>query len=441
MSKIYFNEHQRQLLEANPNVASVSDRAIQYTPEFKIKAVNENLAGKGPTQIFIENGFDLEMIGPKKAKSALKRWRNTFNQYGENGFLEERRGKGSTGRPTTSELSADKKLEKAEARIRYLEAEIELPKKARGTRKEGEETQVAPHEKYAVINEVIRKYQLINSVSELCTVAHVSRSGYYAWLRNTEKHAIRENNDYEDYLFLKCIYDAFKGKVGYRGLYMKVCELLENPMNPKKIRRLMRKYNFFAKVRRANPYKNIAKATQEHKTLPNRLNREFTQDEPEKVFLTDITYLKYRGKTAYLSCVNDVATREIVAYELSQTLKMSIVYNTLAKLEEKLGNNIHPEAMIHSDQGFHYTHPEFQKRVKQMNLKQSMSRRGNCIDNAPMESFFGHMKDEMDYKEVHTFEELKQLVNQYMIFYNASRRQWNLKKMTPAEYRSHLIAA
>jgi transposase InsO family protein len=222
---------------------------------------------------------------------------------------------------------------------------------------------------------------------------------------------------------------------------MKVCELLENPMNPKKIRRLMRKYNFFAKVRRANPYKNIAKATQEHKTLPNRLNREFTQDEPEKVFLTDITYLKYRGKTAYLSCVKDVATREIVAYELSQTLKMSIVYNTLAKLEEKLGNNIHPEAMIHSDQGFHYTHPEFQKRVKQMNLKQSMSRRGNCIDNAPMESFFGHMKDEMDYKEVHTFEELKQLVNQYMIFYNASRRQWNLKKMTPAEYRSHLIAA
>ncbi|TQR16347.1 IS3 family transposase [Psychrobacillus vulpis] len=441
MSKIYFNEHQRQLLEANPNVASVSDRAIQYTPEFKINAVKENLAGKGPTQIFIENGFDLEMIGPKKAKSSLNRWRNTFNQYGENGFLEERRGKGSTGRPSTNNLSADKKLEKAEARIRYLEAEIELLKKLEEPRKEGEETQVEPHEIYEVINEVIRKYQLTNSVSELCAVAHVSRSGYYAWLQNTEKHAIRENNDYEDYLFLRCIYDAFNGKIGYRGLYMKVCELLGNPMNPKKIRRLMRKYNFFAKVRRANPYKNIAKATQEHKTLPNLLNREFTQDEPGKVFLTDITYLKYRGKTAYLSCVKDVASREIVAYELSQTLKMSIVFHTLRKLDEKLDGNVHPEAMIHSDQGFHYTHPEFQKSVKQMNLKQSMSRRGNCIDNAPMESFFGHMKDEMDYKQVQTFEDLKQLVNQYMIFYNESRRQWNLKKMTPAEYRSHLIAA
>ena len=281
----------------------------------------------------------------------------------------------------------------------------------------------------------------MSSVSELCQVAQVSRSGYYAWLLNTEKRSTREYNDYEDYLFLKCIYDTFKGKIGYRGLYMKVCELLESPMNLKKIRRIMRKYNFSAKVRRANPYKNIAKATQEHKTLPNLLNREFTQDEPGKVFLTDITYLKYRGSTAYLSCVKDVASREIVAYELSRTLKMSIVYNTLTKLEEKLDGNVHPEAMIHSDQGSHYTHPEFQKRVKQMNLKQSMSRRGNCIDNAPMESFFGHMKDEMDYKEVHTFEELKQIVDRYIIFYNESRRQWNLKKMTPVEYRNHLIAA
>lgn len=292
-----------------------------------------------------------------------------------------------------------------------------------------------------MIYEVIRKYGLQNSVSALCKEANISRSSYYDWIKNIEKHAIREDNDYEDYLFLKCIYDAFKGKIGYRGLYMKVCQLLETPMNPKKIRRLMRKYNFFAKVRRANPYKNIAKATQEHKTLPNILNREFTQDEPGKVLLTDITYLQYHGRTAYLSCVKDVATREILAYELSSTLKMPIVFNTLAKLSDKLDGMIHPEAMIHSDQGFHYTHPEFQQRVKQMKLKQSMSRRGNCLDNVPMESFFGHMKDELDYKEAKTFEELKQMVDQYMIYYNESRKQWNLKKMTPIEYRSHLIAA
>lgn len=129
MSKIIFNEHQRKLLENNPNVSSVSDRAIQYSSDFKISAVKENLAGKGPAQIFIENGFDLEMIGYEKANTALKRWRKTFKQYGEDGFLEERRGKGSTGRPTTKHLSAEKKLEKAEARIKYLEAEIDLLKK------------------------------------------------------------------------------------------------------------------------------------------------------------------------------------------------------------------------------------------------------------------------------------------------------------------------
>jgi len=129
MSKIIFNEHQRRQIEANPNVASVSDRAIQYTAEFKLKAVQANLQGKGPAQIFREAGFDLEVIGLKKSQSALNRWKKTFQTYGEKGFSEERRGKGSTGRPRTDNLSADKKLEKAEARIRLLEAELALLKK------------------------------------------------------------------------------------------------------------------------------------------------------------------------------------------------------------------------------------------------------------------------------------------------------------------------
>ena len=129
MSKIIFNEHQRRILEANPNVKAVSDRVIQYTPEFKVKAVKENLQGKGPSQIFVESGFDLMVIGSDKPKETLKRWRKTFQLYGDEGFFEERRGKGSTGRPPSKDLSAEKKLEKAEARIKYLEAENELLKK------------------------------------------------------------------------------------------------------------------------------------------------------------------------------------------------------------------------------------------------------------------------------------------------------------------------
>ena len=223
---------------------------------------------------------------------------------------------------------------------------------------------------------------------------------------------------------------------------MEVTEKAGQPMNHKKILRLMRKFHFFAKVRRANPYRTMAKATEVHRQVPNHLNRQFDQQEPGKVFLTDITYLQFRGgKTAYLSCVKDVATREIVAYELSTSLRMEIVYRTLTKLESCYENQLHPEAMIHSDQGFHYTHPEYQSRVKEMGLLQSMARRGNCLDNAPMESFFGHMKDEVPYKNANSLAELKYMIDDYMDHYNNTRKQWTLKKMTPAAYRSHLIAA
>ncbi|KUP05726.1 transposase [Bacillus coahuilensis m2-6] len=201
-------------------------------------------------------------------------------------------------------------------------------------------------------------------------------------------------------------------------------ELLETPMNHKKILRLMRKYNLFSMVRRANPYRKMAKANEEHRSVPNILNRRFHQIEPGKVFLTDITYLQYQGgRTAYLSCVKDVATREIVAYDLSTSLHMSIVYRTLNKLIHALDGNIHPEAMIHSDQGFHYTNPEYQERVRGFGLIQSMSRKGNCLDNAPMESFFGHFKDEVDFKAAHNLTELKFMVDDYMEHYNNVRKQ------------------
>lgn len=278
--------------------------------------------------------------------------------------------------------------------------------------------------------------------AHLCRIADVARSGYYAWLAHAEAYAIQEENDYRDYLLLKCIYDASNGKIGYRGLYMASAELLETPMNHKKILRLMRKYNFFAKIRRKNPYRHLAKATQEHKTVPNHLNRQFQQDEPGKVFVTDITYLKIKtGQTVYLSCVKDVASREVIAHELSSSLHMGIVLRTLRKLEAILDGNIHPEAMIHSDQGFHYTHPDYQERVEEIGLIQSMSRRGNCLDNAPIESFFGHLKDDVDYKQANSLLELKNMVDNYMEHYNCIRKQWDLKKMTPAQYRSHLIAA
>jgi putative transposase len=293
-----------------------------------------------------------------------------------------------------------------------------------------------------LIEQTIRKFGLIHMVKFLCKKAEVSRSGYYAWVKAESMRSEREENDWNDYELIKEIFDKKKGFAGALTIKM----ILENDyfveMNHKKIRRIMRKFNLVAKVRQINPYKKMAKATQEHKTLSNLLNREFDQGEPGKVLLTDITYVYYgAAQPAYLSCVKDSSTMEIVAYHLSKTLKMDLVYCTLDKLSVALGDLVHPEAMIHSDQGFHYTHPEFQKRVKKLKLTQSMSRKGNCWDNAPMESFFGHLKDEVDYSSCQSFEELQGLIGTYIEEYNTNRYQWSLNKMTPAQYRSHLLAA
>lgn len=129
MSKIKFDEFQRKQLENNPNVSHVSEQNISYKPEFKEKAVQENLAGKGPMDIFLEHGFDLKMIGPEKPKQCLKRWRRSYEKFGNEGFYTERRGKGSTGRPSSKELTAEEKLKKAEARIAFLEMENDFLKK------------------------------------------------------------------------------------------------------------------------------------------------------------------------------------------------------------------------------------------------------------------------------------------------------------------------
>ena len=170
----------------------------------------------------------------------------------------------------------------------------------------------------------------------------------------------------------------------------------------------------------------MAKATKEHRICPNNLQRNFKQGVAGKVLLTDITYLTYGGgKRAYLSTIKDAETNEILAYEVSSTLGIEIALNTLHKLKKH--RHLREDAFIHSDQGFHYTNPKFRALVKKIGLGQSMSRRGNCWDNAPQESFFGHFKDETTIRACETLEEVKKEIKSYMIYYNHYRGQWNLK--------------
>jgi transposase InsO family protein len=206
-------------------------------------------------------------------------------------------------------------------------------------------------------------------------------------------------------------------------------------MNHKKIQRIMRKYELVAKVRRKNPYKQMMKKGLEHRIFPNKLQRKFHQIRPLKSFCTDITYIPHCQNFVYLSVIKDIASGEVMAWNLSTTLAMSLVLETVRKMQLDSYENI----MIHSDQGFHYTNPTYIRMVKELKMIQSMSAKGKCIDNAPIESFFGHMKDELDYKSCQSFDQLRLAINEYMRYYNHERKQWTRKRMTPVEYRNHLL--
>lgn len=209
-------------------------------------------------------------------------------------------------------------------------------------------------------------------------------------------------------------------------------------MNVKKIKRLMRKFGLRCPIRRASPYRKMAKAMKTSHVAPNIVKRQFTERGVRKVLLTDITYLKYRKNTCYLSTILDATTREILAYQLSMTLDVDFVLNTVEQLIKQYGCQLDNDIIIHSDQGCHYTSNAFIAILKDKNFQQSMSRKGNCWDNAPQESFFGHMKDEIagQIATCHTFDQVADTVDQWMDYYNNERYQWDLHKLAPTEYYS-----
>ncbi len=278
------------------------------------------------------------------------------------------------------------------------------------------------------------------SVSMLCDIAQVSRSGYYRWVNSEEKRKELEERDRKDFELILIAYQYRGYDKGARGIYMRLLHM--NPpiiMNVKKIRRLMKKYNLFCPIRKANPYRRMAKALQTNNVADNILNREFKKHGPRMVLLTDITYIPYNNTRCYLSTILDAFTKEILAYVLSESLEMDFVLETVNILIEKHGISLSTQTLVHSDQGCHYTSYSFIQILKDKSLRQSMSRKGNCWDNAPQESFFGHMKDEIDLSDCKTFEEVKNIIDDWMDYYNNDRYQWDLAKLSPSEYYKYVI--
>lgn len=258
-------------------------------------------------------------------------------------------------------------------------------------------------------------------------------SGYYKYLKEKE---IRKNKDNDDHLLIKKVFDNKKGKVGARKIKMELKEV----MNLKKVRRIMKKYGLVCKIRRINKARVSLKKNKENMFVKNLLNREFKQKTPHTYASTDITYIKHRNRFSFLSVIKDLATGEVLVWKLSREMNLNLIMDTIDNLKRYFGkNNLDlTKLLLHSDQGFQYTNLEYHTRLKELGIIQSMSRRGNSVDNAPIESFFGHMKDEIEYKHLN-FIELNELINEYMLEYNYKRKQWGRQRMSPIYYRNYLL--
>ena len=299
--------------------------------------------------------------------------------------------------------------------------------------------QATPEVKFALIREATLRDNNLLKISKMCEIAGVSRSGYYNWCASEGMCKIREDADKKDF---DLILEAYKFRgydKGARGIHMR---LLHHPgiiMNVKKIHRLMRKYGLFCPIRRANPYRRMAREMQTSTIAANVVNREFKRG-PRKVLLTDITYLFFKNGKCYLSTILDAFTHEVLAYRVSLSFKVDFVLETTDQLIAEHGSTLDNETIVHSDQGCHYTSYAFIQKLKDAEFVQSMSRRGNCWDNSPQESFFGHMKDEIAdlIALCTTFEEVVARVDDWMDYYNNDRGQWDLLKLAPKEYYEYL---
>ena len=276
---------------------------------------------------------------------------------------------------------------------------------------------------------VIYRHKQKYSISEMCRFFNVSRSGYYDYVKRMDIPAkdlplagkIRECQE-------KC------GRTyGYRRVHI----WLHNEgidVDPKTVLRVMQKYNLLSVIRRKK-YRNYGNYLHRYENL---LNRDFHADRPNQKWVTDISYIKTKQGTLYLSIIRDLYDNSIVAYKTGTEQNINLVLSTIRAAKKK--EKVTAKLQLHSDQGFQYTsHPYF-KLTQSYNITPSMSRKGNPYDNAMAENFFSILKTECIYRtKLRTYEEARLLIGQYIHFYNNERIQLKTK-LTPHEKRSQYVA-
>ena len=273
------------------------------------------------------------------------------------------------------------------------------------------------------------------SIKEMCVALRLNKSSYYKWKKRVQSKRERLNVKITEYV--KDLYEESNGVLGYRQMCINInrekINELPHKINVKRVRRIMRILGLKSVIRRKRP--DYVKSTPEI-TAENILNRDFKTAVPFEKWLTDVTEFKYyvgsEVKKLYLSAILDLYDRRIIAYKIGDRNNNELVFTTF---DEAISLYPNAKPIFHSDRGFQYTNKMFHQKLVDAGMIQSMSRVGRCLDNAPMEGWWGIVKSEMYYlKKFTSREELVSAIENYINFYNTRRYQKRLNYMTPCEY-------
>ncbi len=287
------------------------------------------------------------------------------------------------------------------------------------------------------------KYRAIQKLYErdgypvrvLCEILELNRSSYYKWLSRVPSESEVQEKALIEYM--RILYQKSDGIFGYRRIQLNLKRRYHLHVNKKKVYRLMKAMGLQSVIRRKRP--SYVRTTPEI-TAANILSRNFTAEHLNEKWLTDVTEFKCRdGRKLYLSAILDLKDKSIVSYRMGSSNNSKLVSDTFDAAVQRYPD-AHP--LFHSDRGFQYTSKFFKVKLDAQGMTQSMSRVGRCIDNGPMEAFWGTLKVEMYY--LRTFqdsESLKHAIEEYIAFYNNERFQERLGGLAPLEYRVWLETA
>ena len=273
------------------------------------------------------------------------------------------------------------------------------------------------------------------SIKEICLALKLNRSSYYKWKKRVQSKSELLNVQITEYI--KEFYEESSGVLGYRQMNIVInrekSNELPHSVNVKRVRRIMRILGLKSVIRRKRP--DYVKSTPEI-TAENVLKRDFKASVPFEKWLTDVTEFKYyvgnEVRKLYLSAILDLYDRRIITFKIGDSNNNELVFTTFDE-----ARSLYPNAkpIFHSDRGFQYTNKVFHQKLVDAGMIQSMSRIGRCLDNAPMEGWWGILKSEMYYlKKFTSREELVSAIENYIHFYNTRRYQKRLNCMTPCEY-------